>query len=268
MAVLFAAACGVPGCFAGQLDDFEKAAVQDQEKQTEQSKDNDKDKGDLKHGHHDRDHADKSSSAEDGASSGLFSDLFTLLIVYPGAVTMSRVRGSSDSAFAEIDKREKGAPDLPMIRADLNYQHVNSHVSGIDGRLLAGYGPIAVQYRQTHYAEDAPNDSMELIQIHGLYRVSFSKKFEFGMGFGGLILDGNGQTSGFSMTYPLSIYPADNFGFNVTPAWSWLNGNLVSDYDWSASYVRKFCSLRLGYRRSRAGSEKLAGPYFGVSYHY
>ncbi|MCX5792402.1 MAG: hypothetical protein NTY45_09380 [Elusimicrobia bacterium] len=247
-------------CFAGQLDDFEKAAVQ--------KKENDKDKNKEKSKKSGRYQRIDPTSKEEDDSGGIFADVVSLLITYPGVATMARVRRSPDPAFADSEIRVIGAPDIPIIRAELNYQQVNSHIFGVDGRLLAGYGPFGVQYRQTHYSEDAAWDSLELIQIHGLYRVSMNKKFEFDMGFGGLILDGNAQTSGFSMTYPLSVFPSPHFGFNVTPAWSWLSGNLISDYDWSASYVRKFYSVRLGYRRNRAGGEKLTGPYFGVSCYY
>jgi hypothetical protein len=198
----------------------------------------------------------------------LFGEVLGFLFVYPGLVTLARVHESENAEFVDIELREKGSPDIPFIRADINYQRVSSKIDGFDGRLLAGYGPIGIQYRHTHYIEENPNNSLNLIQMHGLYRISWSEKFELGLGFGGTILDGNSQSGGFSMTYPISYFPFKSIGLNFTPTWSWIHGNMVSDYDESITYVHKFISVRLGYRRNRVGDEILEGPCFGVTYHY
>ncbi|MFT3866998.1 MAG: hypothetical protein QM715_00740 [Nibricoccus sp.] len=138
----------------------------------------------------------------------------------------------------------------------------------MDGRLLAGFGPFAAQYRHTHYREDGASNPLNFIQMHGLFRMSWSEKAEFGLGFGRLILDGRSRNDGFSMTYPLSIFPTKHLGLNFTPTWSWINDHAITDCDGSVSYVNKYFSVRVGYRRIKARAEVLSGPYAGLTFHF
>lgn len=261
VAFLFVLAALPAAVSAGRLDDFEKEATENGEAApAEESGGKDKSRAVRPLRHDDPPAVDKDGDC-------LSCEIFRLLLVFPGQATLARVNSSYDSGFG-VEPRKTGEPDIPFIRADLNYQRISRHISAIGWLLQAGYGPAAAQYRQTHYTESSPSDSLDLIQVHGLYRMSPVKKIEFGPGLGAMLLEGGGQSGGFSVTFPLTVYPAEPLAFNLTPAWGWIHGNLVSEYDWSAGYVRKFFSYKLGYKSLRVRREKLAGPYIGVSYHY
>lgn len=234
---------------AGQLDDFEKSATKEVRRSSDRSKSYD-------------------NNDNDSFFGSIIGGLFTFIFQSAAEMSMARVWGSSDPRFKNIPLRDIGDPDLSMIRTDLNYQHIDSKVWGLDGRIEMGYGPFGLQYRQTHYAEKAPKDSMDLIQIHGLFRLSGSNMFETDIGLGGIILQGNEQNSGFSMTCPINLYPHKNIGFRLSPTWSWINDNLISDYDGSIAYINKFYSVRAGFRRNETNGSFLQGPYFGISFHY
>ena len=169
---------------------------------------------------------------------------------------------------AEDGFRYIGDPDLPFIRTDFQYQHVDSQLYGLDGRIEAGYGSWGLQFRHTHYEERKPDDSLGLTGIHGLFRVSWSEKLELGLGLGGILLDGDGEKGGFSATFPVNLYPHRRFSLRFAPAFSHINGNPLSDYDLSVGVVCQCFSLRSGYRWLTADSETINGPYIGVSIHY
>lgn len=182
--------------------------------------------------------------------------------------TLNRVRPYSDSELAAWELRKKGDPDLPFVRFDLNYQRVRSNIYGWDGRLEGGYGPFALSARHTRYREKDPGDRLYITNIHSLYRISFSPSVELGLGMGAIIMRGEEQHSGFSVTYPLNVYPIRYLGLRFVPTWSWIAGNTISDYDLAASFVYRYCSLRIGYRWLLVGGETIDGPYFGVSVYY
>jgi len=176
--------------------------------------------------------------------------------------------GRKPDTDAEDGFRYIGDPDLPFFRADFHYQHVNSRVHGLDGRIEAGYGPWGFQVRHTNYEERSPDDSLGLTGIHGLFRVSWSEKLELGLGLGGVLLDGEGENGGFSATVPVNLYPHRRISLRFAPAFSHINGNQLRDYDLSVGFICRYFSLRSGYRWLTAGSETINGPYIGVNVHY
>jgi hypothetical protein len=183
-------------------------------------------------------------------------------------MTLSRIQGPEIAEGSGIPKRTIGEALLPFVRADLNYQHVSSRIYGIDGRIESGYGPFGIHFRDTHYVERDPKNSLDFRYIQGLYRISTDDSFDFSLGLGGLIMDGEKVHGGFSMTFPLEIYPYEHFGFRLSPTWSFNNGNAVSDYEAAIAYSRRFYSLRAGFRRTKVQDQILKGPFLGVSYHY
>lgn len=255
----------LPCCFsgslhAGGLKDFEKAATDQTEQKGDQNKKSD---------HHKNQSDDCNTSTSGGLQLGDdFWRFWTVFFSQSTRLTMERVKTSGDPELARISLREKGAPDLPFVRTDMNYQRVSSQIKGVDGRVLVGYGPVGAQYRQTQYREEGAADPLNFIQMHGIFRMSWNEAVEFGMGYGNLILDGHDRNSGFSMTYPLSIYPTKHIGLNVTPTWSWINRHAITDCDGSVSYVIKYFSVRAGYRRIKVRDQALSGPYVGLSFHY
>lgn len=193
-------------------------------------------------------------------------DIIGDLVSYGGRLSLARVQGDSDSS--QITPREIGSPDLPFFRVDFGYQDLESGVEAFDGRVEAGYGPVGLQYRLTHLQEGSTHEQLDLSYIHGLYRISGSDAFEIGIGLGQVLLEGEARNSGASLTVPINIYPLREFGIRLVPTWSDINGNSIRDLDGSIAYVKKYFSVRLGYREVQSHQEKLCGPYAGVSFHY
>ena len=101
---------------------------------------------------------------------------------------------------------------IPVVCLELRYQHVESDVSALDGRAEIGYGPVGLAVRGTHYAEESPADELDIVQWHGLYRMSFTEYVGIDIGFGSMTLHGDKRSSGLSMTVPVRI------GFDVPVA--------------------------------------------------
>ncbi|MBF0398487.1 MAG: hypothetical protein HQK78_17055 [Desulfobacterales bacterium] len=251
--------------YAGQLQDFEKAASSNDDKKDDKKKH----KKEKKCNNEDDDKSFWGIFFKD-----MFSEIFIssfrgmfLAVIHGGQLSLYRIQGSTDPAFKKILLRKDGSPDIPFFRTDFNYHNVHSDIDGFDGRIEAGYGPFAIQCRNTYFKEK-PADDMNLGYFHGLYRISGSSAFEFDTGVGAILLYGEKHNSGLSFTFPINIYPNSNLNIRVVPVWSVINGNGIEDYDGSLAYVSKYFSLRLGYRRIQAHENVLEGPYAGFSIHY
>lgn len=236
---------------AGQLDDFETASTEPRAPSTGG--------GDTRRTDDDDD--------EGGGWVEFFFDVFSELISYGARVSLAHVNGD-ETSFTDIERREPGAPELPFLRLDLNYQYVESDIDGFDGRIEIGYGPFAFEHRKTRFRESAADDELTLKYVRGLYRVSGSNEFEFDIAFGSIALQRNNHNSGLSTGLVFNIYPHPNFGLRLAPSWSWINGNPINDLDGSVAYIHKYFSLRAGYRRLQSYDELLHGPYAGVSLFY
>jgi hypothetical protein len=252
--------------FAGQLDDFEKAATKKKSASSEKKENTQVQKND-------------DDSFLGDIIGDFFGEIFSVLfyesfkgmflsIQYGGQLSLSRTQGASDHEYKDIVLRENGSPDLPFLRTDFNYHRVHSGIDGFDGRVEVGYGPFGLQYRNTHFSENSPQDDMTISYIHGLYRVSGSSAFEFDTGLGAMTLEGEDRNSGPSITFPINIYPHPNLNIRLVPTWSDIHGNGVGDYDGSVAYVHKYFSLRFGFQRIQTHDEVLQGPYAGFSIHY
>lgn len=183
-------------------------------------------------------------------------------------MSLARVRGTDDPFYNQLGFRELGDPDLPYLAADLGFQWVHPDITAIDARAEIGYGPFGFEVRDTHYDEQHPRDNLDVLHLHGLYRISGSRSFQFGLGLGAVVLAGHDTHSGFSLTMPVSVTPWRHWGARLTPTWSWVAGNQINDYDVSVDYIQRLYSLRAGYRTNSVGTESLHGPYVGASYHY
>ena len=198
----------------------------------------------------------------------VFVDVLDLMFVEGARMSFARVQPSYDPFYDNLGLRVRGDPDLPYLAADLGYQWVHGDVSAIDVRAEIGYGPFGAQVRDTHYDELYPRDNLDILHIEGLLRVSGSREFQVALGMGGVVIDGHEKHGGFSMTAPVGIYPWRHWGARFTPTWSWVAGNQTNEYDGSLEFVQQLYSLRIGYRTSKTGPDRLHGPYVGASYHY
>jgi len=233
--------------FAGSLAEFEKAAT------------------------HGNDIPRATASDRDGKNDDDYwlvavLDIVGDVVSYGGSLSLARV--GHVLGVGAVAPRETGSADLPFIRFDFAYQDLESDVDAFDGRVEAGYGPAAVQYRLTRMRQGSTQEHLKLSYAHGLYRISGSDAFEFALGLGQVVLEGEARSSGASFTVPLNIYPLPEIGIRLVPTWSDINGNTIRDYDASVAYVPPYFSLRLGYREITSHQETLRGPYAGVSFHY
>jgi hypothetical protein len=165
----------------------------------------------------------------------------------------------------EIEPRAPGELQIPMVGIDLRYQDVDGDVTALDGRVEAGYGPLGVAFRFTHYEEESPPDELDITQWHGLYRMSFTKYIEVDLGLGSMILRGNARHSGFSGTLPVRIWFGAPVALVFRPTWSDVGGQEINDYDVALLYTRQYFSVCAGYRWFEAGDSALNGAFVGVS---
>ncbi|NLY73918.1 MAG: hypothetical protein GX075_01275 [Firmicutes bacterium] len=82
------------------------------------------------------------------------------------------------------------------------------------------------------------------------------------------MIRGNDDHSGFSLTFPVELYPKDSFGVRFRPTFSWIKGNSIDEYDLSLVYTIRYASIQLGYRFLEANGEQLNGSYLGYAAHY
>ena len=174
---------------------------------------------------------------------------------------------------AWFPKHAWGDATVPYVRADYNWQHINSNLKAVDLRIEAGYKLLAFYGRHTLYSESNPADELTVNQYYGMLRFGGAANeilpgtVEVGLGVGAVQHIGNEEHVSGAFTVPVKFYPADWVGFEFRPAWyQWKDRN-VGDYDLSASFGYRFVQFRGGYRwRWMKGiGHQLNGPYAGVS---
>lgn len=201
------------------------------------------------------------------AESQLFSILMAVTLgglAYGGIASFERVNDN----VSRRRQREPGEPTLPFIRVDFNYQLVSEEVNATDLEVEAGYGPLAFQFRYTHFMEHDPEDTLDAIEYLGLWRMSGYKSFEADLGLGALSIERDETSTGFMVALPLQYHPSEWVGVRFRPGWAWINDNAISDYDIRAMLSYKYISLQAGYRWLMSPGMELKGPYLGVSLRY
>lgn len=243
-----------PPVSASDLDDFEAAATTDNSQQTSDDQTKKDDNNPL-----------------DKFFTDLFGDIFNCMtcLAYEGAkMSYARVGGKTDIDPTTIEIRQTGEPTLPYFQMDYKYMHINSEISALDSCLEFGNGPFGFECRNTYFTEINPSDNLTLTQYHLLLRMSPNRSQEYGIGIGMINLCGNEQNSGFSLTFPIKIYPNPTFGIRFKPTYSWINGNFINDNDLSFALTERFGSLELGYRFLETNGKNLDGSYIGLALHY
>lgn len=185
-------------------------------------------------------------------------------MLYGGVSSFGRVnRAYLDNGFPEEYLRVPGEVLIPFVRFDATYQMVKSDVDSFDFAVDGGYGPAGIRFDRTRYREKNPNDTMDLTQVYGLYRMSFGDNVEIDLGFGGVSIKG-GDSGRFSFTMPVLIRPGDYLGVELRPVWA---GD-ISEYDVGLLLGGRYVSLRTGYRWLSGPTQTLDGPYAGLSVHF
>ena len=251
-----------PFTFASELNDFEEAAT------TENPGTSYKDQ-EVKRDKHDKHKSEKNQ--DDDWNWYYFFKFLELLIsgVNEGAETsLDRVDESTETTPQKTELRQTGEPTLPFFQIEPKYIGISPNLCALDYSLEFGYGPYAVNSRHTTFLEKNPRDKLDLTQYYFLFRVSADYSWEYGIGVGSLNMHGNEHNSGFSLTFPVKIYPGRSFGIRFKPTYSWIKGNCISDYDLSIAFTVSYYSLELGYRLLKTNGADLIGTYFGFAFHY
>jgi hypothetical protein len=165
----------------------------------------------------------------------------------------------------EIEPRQPGALQIPLVSLDVRYQDVESDVSALDGRAEVGYGPLALVFRYTHYTEERPADELDICQWHGLYRMSFTEWAEIDIGYGAMTLSGDATRSGGSLTVPVRVAFGGPAAVEFRPTWSRVEGGSLSDYDVGLLWSWRHASICFGYRWFECGEASLSGAFAGLS---
>jgi hypothetical protein len=267
----------------GRLDDFEEKGKKKKKPKSSFSETS------SQSSRHDVSSNSSSGSGTSPSSRGSsFGDLLTALVLSlfqyrhddPAVSTLS---GSNGEATGEgwADGRglylghTLGAATMPYVRADYNWQYIDSNLDAEDLRIEAGYKPLAFYGRHTVYTESNPTDELTLNQYYGMLRFGGalqhedfpSGSWDVGLGLGAAVQEGNDEHSSWAFTLPVKLYPTDWFGVEFRPAWYRPQDRVIGDYDLSASLGWRYVQLRGGYRWLwiQGVGHELNGPYAGVS---
>lgn len=194
--------------------------------------------------------------------------LLAVGLVAGSELSVARMRGTPSAYGVNLVPRHVGDPDLPLLRIDANYQNVQGDTRAADVRVEAGWGPLGLQARHTHFREDEPRSTLDLDYLHGLVRVSASPLWGVDLGLGMARLDGTTRRDGFSATLPIAFRPHPRVEFRFAPAWSSIEDRWIRDHDLSAALTFPYAALRVGYRWLGVNGAMLKGPYAGVSLYF
>jgi hypothetical protein len=196
----------------------------------------------------------------------------------PAAAMLPRDGTAEEEDWADTSlflEHQLGGATLPYIRADVNWQYINSNLEAGDLRVEAGYKLLAFHGRHTVYTESNPSDELTINQYYGVLRFGGSlsdpalphASWEIGLGLGAAQQQGNQEHSSGAFTIPIKFHPADWVGIEFRPAWYKPQDRIISDYDVSASLGYRYVQLRGGYRWLWLQGEGhfFNGPYAGVS---
>lgn len=165
----------------------------------------------------------------------------------------------------EATPRRLGEGVVPFVRLDGSYHRIGDRIDASDYRTEVGYGPFGFEYRQLRYTESDPEATLELAQYHALYRMSAGDYVEIDLGYGQLDITGAAHNTGGSWTVPILIHPSPHFGFEYRPSWAKINGSPITNQEVAVSIGGRFWALRGGYHWLESDSERLSGPFVGLS---
>lgn len=193
-----------------------------------------------------------------------FKPLFEALFELPVIIAREGILGAEDHALV----RDNGDPLVPKVRLDLAYQYLESDLAAAAYTIELGYAWGGAEFRQTRYMEQNPDDKLDFLQLHALFRPMVSEKLQCDVALGPVWLIGDETTLGWSFGLPFRYWFHENAGVEFRPMWSSFDGTSVSDYDLSLSFRYDYIALRLGYRWVSSPQETLDGAYIGITFRY
>ena len=245
-AVPFCCAC-VSIASAGQLDAFERDANKAESKK------------EPEHRRRDQDEADPFDD--------LWGDLLLLPFWYGGSESLARMNPDLVDFDATIPLRAPGEPLIPILRADVDWQHIEDNLSAWNFGGELGYGPLALRATRQQFTEelaDGNEDRLDLTMLLGLYRMSFAACVEIDLGGGMSWLDGDQESSAGAIAAGITIHPFEHYGFEFRPVWA----DRIAVYDAGLVAGVDFIAAKAGWRWTESPDESLNGPYAGLSLRY
>ena len=210
----------------------------------------------------------KEKEEDDWSLFDLFIEILYLDLGNKIDETLARVKEPTEITAKKLTFRQIGEPTLPFFRLEPKYLRVNPDISALDYELELGYGPYALKCRHTSFDEINPRDGMDLTQYLLFLRLSPASSLEYGFGIGSIHLQGNKSNSGFMIYFPVKFHPYESFGYQFKPTMSWINDNLIGDYDIALVFFKRYYSIKLGYRFLRVRKENLDAAYISLAFHY
>lgn len=187
---------------------------------------------------------------------------------YATSVTFARVDKNGSYNDEPVDHRYRGDALLPEFRLDLGDQRIGDHAHAADYALETGYGPFALDARQTFMRQSQPQQSLTVSEYDLMLRVSSERQLEVNLGLGATVLDGLTHSSGPNLKLGVQLQPRPWLGLEASDVLSDVNGNTVSDEDASLALKHGHTALRLGFRHQHTHDSGLQGPYLGLSLYY
>ncbi len=201
----------------------------------------------------------------------IFADVFAWVIIGTGMQSVYRASGNPglEPESDYLSPRQSGEPLLSFLKWDIAYQTVETDVYSVDNNFEMGWGPLAFKFRLSNYQELDPEDDLEVSQIYGVWRMTFTDQFEMDLAFGSMTFQGRRTNSGSAFSMPVYFYPVKHFGIEFTPVW----GNIeettnITMYDIALVFNMKFMAIKGGYRWFDTETESLDGAFTGISFFY
>jgi hypothetical protein len=177
--------------------------------------------------------------------------------------------GGGASSVQVARNRPDGYPVVPVVRSEVGWMWVDSHVQAVDVGLEAGYAFLALEGRWTEFMEEDPGESLGYGHLHVLYRMALMD-LEIGVGLGPSWLKGDRTRTSMAATLPVRYWPSERWGIEIRPVWTGFDGVGLRDIDTSLLYRREYWTVSLGYRwiESDADVEGLSGIRAGIGFRY
>lgn len=155
------------------------------------------------------------------------------------------------------------------VTFDAAYQNIEPGIFGLDTSMQARFRLINIEGRFTRYVETSPSDILDVSQLKVVYPMRLGRSFTVGGALGIYNLAGNNSNTGISFALPLSYQaPDSNWEFGMTPLWTSINGNSITDVDYRISYRTSKTNYFAGHRAINTGSQLLSGPYVGLGFNF
>jgi hypothetical protein len=216
------------------------------------------------------------SSLSSGISSSLTEVIFKAagyVLITGGANSLEHARNSysidqKSTQKANDGYRLDGSPMLPFVRFDASLGELEKSIKNIQARGELGWGPIALEGRILQFQEDEIKDRLRLMSWHGIYRMTFSKYLEVGLGFGTTMYDAEQWLRGFSIMAPIKLYLGDTFGIQYRSGHAFIGAYGITEQNLSGIISARGVSIAGGYKWLSSGLSELEGPFIEASFHY